>query len=362
MRLIFGVLLIVGVFFTGNVCAQNTQETVITETKVAKETSSATTSDEKSTVEEFNIDELKEKAADGDVEAQLNLGYAYLYGLNGVNIDYKQALTYYQMAADQKNATAYNNLGSLYFSGVGTDVDYKKAIQFFEEAANLGSHDAAVNLAIIYLGSDYKNKKQEDFDKILKLLNEAEEDSYIAKYLLGYAHLRGFLVKQDNKKAFSLIKVAADNEYDEAQYALAQLYLRGIGTPKNYSKTVEYLRKAGNQGYMLALTKLGDILSRGKIYPKDTYKAHILYNIASVMGDKEAPAKRDQLEKDLKIEDLLVIQAAAENYIPSPSQNTQFIRQTFGDSLRSYVDSNIPNGEDPFATETDAEKADEEEE
>lgn len=340
MGLIFKIMLVMGVFLTGNVCAQNTQETVITETKVAKDTSAAETTDEKAP-EEFNIDELKEKAANGDVESQLNLGYAYLYGLNGVNVDYRQALIYYEMAAEQKSATAYNNLGSLYFSGVGTDVDYKKAIHFFDEAAKLGSHDAAVNLAIIYLGADNKNKTQEDFDKILRLLNEAEPDNDVAKYLLGYAHLKGFLVPQDNQKAFSLIKIVADNEYDEAQYLLAKLYLNGVGTPKNYKKTVEYLRKAGVQGYMLALMELGDILSEGKIYPKDTHKAHILYNIASVMGAKDAAGKRDKLEEDLKIEDLLNIQAAAENYKPQPSKSTLFIRQTFGDSLKSYIDSNI---------------------
>jgi len=349
MRLVFNVLLLMGVFLTNGVYAQNTQETVITETKVVKETSAQNATDEKE-AEEFNIDELKEKAANGDVEAQLNLGYAYLYGLNGVNVDYKQALTYYQMAADQKSATAYNNLGSLYFSGVGTDVNYEKAIEFFDEAAKLGSHDAAVNLAIIYLGTDNANKTEEDYNKILRLLKEAEPDNDVAKYLLGYAHLKGFLVKQDNKKAFSLIKVAADHEYDEAQYMLAELYLKGIGTPKNYSKTVEYLRKAGNQGYMLALMKLGDILSEGKIYPQDTNKAHILYNIASVMGAKDAAGKRDKLEENLKIEDLLAIQAKAENYRPQPSKNTILIRQTFGNSLKSYIDSNIKT--EPSSQET----------
>lgn len=342
MRRIFSILLVAGMFFTSPVYAQNTQETVITETKVVKETSTnVVTEANENTSEEFNIDDLKEKATNGDVEAQLNLGYAYLYGLNGVNIDYKQAIIYYQMAADQKNAAAYNNLGSLYFSGIGTNVDYEKAIHFFDEAAKLGSHDAAVNLAIIYLGSDNKQKTQEDFDKILDLLNEAQSDNYIAKYLLGYAHLRGFLVKQDNKKAFSLIKVAADNEYDEAQYMLAELYLEGVGAPKNYNKVVEYLRKAGNQGYMLALMKLGDILSEGKLYPKDIRKAHVLYNIASVMGAKDAAAKRDKLEENLQIEDLLAIQASAENYKAQPSKTTTFIRQTFGESLKIYIDSNL---------------------
>ena len=43
----------------------------------------------------------------------------------------------------------------------------------------------------------------------------------------------------------------------------------------------------------------------------------------------------------LKIEDLLVVQANAENYKAEPSQNTAFIRQTFGESMKAYIDMNI---------------------
>lgn len=101
---------------------------------------------------------MKQKAAAGDIEAQLDLGYMYLYGVNGVKADYKQALAYYEQAAEKKNAVALNNLGSLYFNGLGTKVDYPTAIKYFDEAARLGSNDAAVNLAIIYLGSDPQTK------------------------------------------------------------------------------------------------------------------------------------------------------------------------------------------------------------
>ena len=98
-------------------------------------------------------EELCRKADAGDVNAQLDAGYMYLYGVDGEKVDYGKALHYYTLAAQQKNAAALNNLGSLYFNGLGTPVNYKKAIQYFDEATQLGSNDAAVNLAIIYMGS-----------------------------------------------------------------------------------------------------------------------------------------------------------------------------------------------------------------
>lgn len=125
-------------------------------------------SKEKKTV---SLEEMKQKAAAGDIEAQLDLGYMYLYGVNGVKADYKQALAYYEQAAGKKNAVALNNLGSLYFNGLGTKVDYPTAIKYFDEAARLGSNDAAVNLAIIYLGSDPQTKSKADFEKYISFWN-----------------------------------------------------------------------------------------------------------------------------------------------------------------------------------------------
>ncbi len=289
----------------------------------------------------ISIDELKTKAAQGDITAQLDLGYMYLYGLNGLDIDYKQALDYYQTAAEKNSAAAYNNLGSLYFNGIGVDVDYAKAITYFDKAAALGSDDAAVNLAIIYLGSDTKNKTQKDLDKALQLLIQAEKNNNIAKYILGYSYLKGFLVKKDYNKAFAMIKAAADDNYDEAQLVLSDFYINGWSTPKNYNLAVKYLTKASEQGNAGAMSKLGDIYSEGKIYTRDIKKAHIQYNLASVFGQKSAAQKRDDLETKIKIEDLLSVQAAAEDYKPQPSQQTAFIRQTYGDSLKAYVDLNF---------------------
>lgn len=287
-----------------------------------------------------NIDELKSKAEDGNVEAMLDLAYLYLYGDNNTATDHTLALAYYQKAAEMKNPVALNNLGSLYFNGIGVPVNYTKSIEYFNEAASLGSDDAAVNLAIIYLGSDVKGKNRDDLDKVLTLLKQAEKNNNIAKYLLGYCYLRGFLIKQDYAKAFALIKAAADAEYDEAQLILTDFYINGWGTPKNYTKAVQSLKNSAKQGNAEAMLKLGDILAEGKIYTRDIETAHIQYNIAAVMGLETAATKRDDLEKNIKIEDLLAIQSEAEEYVPAPSAQTLFIRQTYGTSLKAYIDLN----------------------
>lgn len=287
------------------------------------------------------IDELKKKAASGDISAQLDLGYMYLYGLNGIDIDYKQALEYYETAAAKNSSVALNNLGSMYFSGIGVDVDFAKAISFFEKAAKLGSDDAAVNLAIIYLGSDTKTKTKADLEKAFALLLQAEKNNNIAKYLLGYSYFVGFMTEEDLGKAFTLIKAAADDNYDEAQLVISDFYINGWSTPKNYNLAVKYLKNASDQGNAVAMSKLGDIYAEGKIYTKDIKKAHIQYNLASVLGVEEAAQKRDALEKNIKIDDLLIVQAAAEDFTTTPSQQTVFIRQTYGNSLKTYIDINL---------------------
>lgn len=301
--------------------------------------SSAITPQETKNKTPDTLEDLQDKAAKGDVEAQLNLGYMYLYGVNGTNIDYQQAIDYYTQAAEQNSAVAYNNLGSLYFSGIGTNVDHDKAIKCFQKAAELGSHDAAVNLAIIYLGETPQNP--DNLKKALDLLNQAKKDNTIAKYLLGYSYLKGFIVKVDYRKAFQLIKAAADEKYDEAQFVLADFYIKGQGATKNYNKAFEYLDAAAHQGNVNAMLQLADILAEGKIYTKDIKQAHVLYNVASVFGNKEAAEKRDALEADLKIEDLLAVQAEAEDFKAEPSEKTTFVRQTFGNSLKSFIDKNL---------------------
>ena len=287
------------------------------------------------------VQRITRQAEEGDVNAQLTLGYMYLYGEEGVEVDYDKAFRYYSMAAAQRDNVAINNLGSLYYSGIGTDKDYQKAATLFNEAAKLGNVEAAVNLGFIYLSGNNVGKNSHAAMELFK--KAADKGNPTAKFMLGYAYYKGFVYPQDYGKAVKLIRDAADAELSEAQYVLAVMYLNGHGITKNYGNAVKFLRLAVKQGNVDAMTELGDILALGTAYPKDIYTAHMLFNIAAVRGAPKAAEKRDAIEKVMKIEELLQAQTSAEKFTETPSDLTSYVKQTFGTDVRKYIDENMKN-------------------
>lgn len=294
--------------------------------------------------QESFLERMTRKAEEGDSDASLTLGYMYLYGKNGVEQNAEKAFQYYSMAATQGDKIAINNLGSLYFSGIGTQKDVLKAAQMFDKAAKMGNNEAAVNLAFIYLSTPSVNNVREN---IIQLFDQAAQGGNItAQYMLGYAYNKGFLTEQDNKKSFELLRGAAA-EFDEAQYELAQRYMNAEGTPRNYGNAVKFLAKAAHQGNVKAMMDLGNILAAGKAYQQNSYQAYIWFNIASVYNYPGAAEKRDVLEKVLKIEEVLQAQAAAESFKEEPTEMTDYIRQTFGRNIAAFIDNAIKREEMP---------------
>ena len=274
-------------------------------------------------------------AEKGDVNAQLFLGYSYLYGENGAAVDYDKAFEYYAMAALQNDSVGLNNLGSLYYSGIGVERNQAKAAILFQKAADLGNNEARVNLAFILISG---NGVEAQPAKAMDLFAQAAaDDNLTAKFMLGYAYYTGKLRPQDYKKAAEMIRAAAA-DFDEAQYVLAVMYMSGLGLPQNYGNAVKYLRQAVAQGNVEAMTALGDILARGEKYNQDLFTAHVMFNLAAVRGAPGAAEKRRVLEERMKIEEVLQAQAMAEQFREKPSALTAYIRQTFGRGVRTYVD------------------------
>lgn len=274
-------------------------------------------------------------ASEGDVDAQLAVGYSYLYGANGAEVNYDKAFEYYAMAAVQNDPVGLNNLGSLYYSGIGVERSPAKAHVLFEKAANLGNAEAAVNLAFILISGNGAEKNPAQamqwFEK------SAAQENPTAQFMLGYAYYSGKLRPRDYKKAAELVKKAASAGIDEAQYTLALMYVNGLGLPQNYGNAVKFLKGAVAQGSTEAMMTLGDILARGEKYSKDLYTAHVMFNLASVRGAQNAAEKRDAVEAKLKIEEVLQAQTEAERFVFKPTELSQYVHKTFGPDLRSYV-------------------------
>jgi TPR repeat protein len=95
------------------------------------------------------LKEWKPLAEQGDAKAQINLGSMYGNGW-GVAQDYKAAFKWYTLAAEQGFADAQYNLGVMYDNGHGVIQDYKAAVKWYKLAAEEGDAIAQLNLGLMY--------------------------------------------------------------------------------------------------------------------------------------------------------------------------------------------------------------------
>jgi TPR repeat protein len=97
-----------------------------------------------------DINELKTRAQQGDVNAQFDLGLKYQLGV-GVKQDSVEAVRWYRKAAEQGDAHAQSNLGVMYRNGYGVPKDYAEAARWYRKAADQGDIGGQTELGAMYL-------------------------------------------------------------------------------------------------------------------------------------------------------------------------------------------------------------------
>ena len=133
----------------------------------------------------YAFNELKSLAKTGHAKAQHFLGDMYYKG-KGVNQDYKSAVKWYTLSAEQGNEISQYNLGIMYSFGLGVVPDYINALKWYMLSSEQGYALAQYNLGrLYYLGNGVK----EDlvyahmwFD--LATLNGFEEAAQLRKLLV----------------------------------------------------------------------------------------------------------------------------------------------------------------------------------
>lgn len=226
------------------------------------------------------------KAANqGNAIAQFNLGTLYENG-EGVSQDYSKAFEWYQKAANQGNVDAQFNLGSMYYNGNGVGQNYKKALEWWQKAANHGDSDAQY-----WLGNLYENGEgiTQDFDKSFELFRKAANQGHAeAQYALGKIYLEGDGERQYYDEALEWFQKAANQGNMEAQNCLGAMYASGIGVSKDYTKAFEWFQKAANQGKAEAQYCLGMMYYNGDGVIQNHKKAVEWYQKAANHGYSEA--------------------------------------------------------------------------
>ncbi|HEY9213097.1 MAG TPA: tetratricopeptide repeat protein, partial [Ancylobacter sp.] len=89
-------------------------------------------------------------ASHGSIPAAYRLGSIYEKGMDGVPRDVARARKLYEQAATAGNVRAMHNLGVLLAAGIDGQPDYREAVVWFNRAAERGVRDSQYNLAVLY--------------------------------------------------------------------------------------------------------------------------------------------------------------------------------------------------------------------
>ena len=198
------------------------------------------------------IKELTEKARKGDVEAQTQLGEAYLHGID-TKIDYKKAMEWSKKAAAKKSYRAMTNVGIIYLEGLGVEKDYKKAFKSLSDGVDGGDMKAPKYLGIIYQNGLGQEKS---FDTAAFYYEIADSSGDMTvRYNLG----KIYEMTGDYEKAAELYQ-KTDGRMDQVTApmyeALGDLYVNGKGVRRNLKEASEWYEKAAKSGNQQAKNKL----------------------------------------------------------------------------------------------------------
>jgi TPR repeat protein/tRNA A-37 threonylcarbamoyl transferase component Bud32 len=253
-----------------------------------------------------------EAAKFGHANAQYKIS---LYYLNLKN--YKQALEYFELAANNGNKNSQLYLGGLHENGSqdwGLKKDLKKALKYYDCAVNNRSIDVKENLdklaeeslercvfSINNLGYDYYNSKDiaENRKAIEYFVLAAGYKCQIAQFNLGicYQYAKGGAQK-DLKEALKYYKFALDQSHENAQQAFqscaAELNALGCDyynteDPEKNKKAFEYFIFLAEFKEPYAQFNVGLCYEYGKgVAEKNPKEALKYYKLAVDQGHQEA--------------------------------------------------------------------------
>jgi TPR repeat protein len=247
---------------------------------------------------EFGWDDFDHATQDSDLEhlresdgyqqylkEQFQLGIKYYRGL-GVTQDYKEAVKWFSLAAEQKCAPAQSYLGSLYYLGKGVAQNYTEAAKWYRFAAEQGDDFAQRELGRLY---EAGKGVPEDYTMAISWFRKSSvQGNASAQNWLGSMYREGKGVTKNYTEAVSWFRKAANQGYAFAQNNLGYMYQNGKGVTQDYREAVSWFRKAADQGYADAQTSLGGMYRDGKGVPENYQEAAKSYRRAAVQGHAKA--------------------------------------------------------------------------
>ncbi len=223
----------------------------------------------------------REAAREGDVNAQVQLGFLYDTGTQ-VELDPEAARDLYQQAALHGNADAQARLAQMLRSGRGGVQDRGLALYWDRQAADRGEPAAQNNVGMAYLLGE--GVERDDELALEWFLKAARQENAHAQNNIGHMRLEGRAGPVDDGEALEWFRAAAAQGLAAAQANIGYAYLKGRGVPKDPQAARQWFQKAADQGYPPALGNLGYLYQEGIGAPRDRERARSLYEEAAQGG------------------------------------------------------------------------------
>lgn len=156
------------------------------------------------------------------------------------------------------------------------------SLEQLQERAQQGDPAAQLSLAIRY--RDAKGVAKDDAAAMQWAHRAADQGHADALDFVGFAYLRGAVVKRSPEIAFGYFKAAADNSA-QAAFNLGQCYYGAQGTEQDCAKTLDWWKKAAAKGHGRAASTAAMALLSGEGVPPDAAEARRLAERAAELND-----------------------------------------------------------------------------
>ncbi|MCC9628906.1 hypothetical protein LOC68_10890 [Blastopirellula sp. JC732] len=156
------------------------------------------------------------------------------------------------------------------------------SLEELQVQAQQGSPDAQLSLAIRY--RDGNGVAKDDAAAMSWGHRAADQGHAEALDFVGFAYLRGAVVRRNPEVAFGYFKAAAD-ESAQGAFNLGQCYFGAQGTEQDCGKAVDWWKKAAAKGHGRAASTAAMALLSGEGVPADPAEARRLAERAAALND-----------------------------------------------------------------------------
>jgi TPR repeat protein len=213
-------------------------------------------------------------------------GTDYFSGQALLPKDYKEAMHWYRIAADQGSAAAQVSVGAMYENGLGVKRDYAEALRWYREAADQGYTAAVVSIGSMYITGE---GVEQDYAEGLRWYLKAADQGFVqAQYIVGDYYENGRGVQENYAEALRWYQKAADQDYASAQNNIGYLYERGKGVNQDDAEALRWYRKASERNNARAQYHIGMFYAEGRGVSRDLGQAHAWMEEAENNGNMDA--------------------------------------------------------------------------